>query len=106
MAEPLRLPPPNRNRLLPISIALLSGRNPRIRGFGWGRDGVGGRAVGFLSCHISRPPPPTPPHKGRAIADEQRGRRRSLVSKQRGSFFGLPIDYRGVPARCRSRFCV
>jgi Dolichyl-phosphate-mannose-protein mannosyltransferase len=25
---------------------------------------VGGRAVGHLLCHVSRPPPPTPPHKG------------------------------------------
>src|SRR5258707_6585773 len=68
MAEPLRLPPPNRNRLLPISIALLSGGNPRIRGFGWGRDGVGGREVVAMRCRLSRPPPkkgtPCPPHKG------------------------------------------
>src|SRR5882762_7683170 len=62
MAEPLRLPPPNRNRLLPISIALLTGRNPRIRGFGWGRVGVGGRHC----CHISRPHHPRPlPTRGR-----------------------------------------
>src|SRR5258708_33107818 len=46
---------------------------------------------------VGAPPPDgtTLPPNGRAIADEQRGRRRSLVSKQRGSFFGLPIDYRG-----------
>jgi hypothetical protein len=27
----------------------------------WGRDGVGGRARRAPQCHISRPPPPTPP---------------------------------------------
>jgi hypothetical protein len=58
------LPPPNRNRLLPISIAPSSGRNPRIRGFDWGRAGVGGREAVALKCQTARPPPPTPPHKG------------------------------------------
>src|SRR5258707_15817686 len=58
------LPPPNRNRLLPISIALLSGRNPRMRGFGWGRVGVGGREVAARRCPPARPPPPPPPPQG------------------------------------------
>ncbi len=30
----------------------------------WGRVGVGGHEVLAETCHISRPPPPTPPHKG------------------------------------------
>src|SRR5712691_5961399 len=67
------LPPPNRNRLLPISIALLGGRNPRIRGFGWGRVGVGGREMWQSMCLTPRPPPPTPPHKGE-------GRRKSRTT--------------------------
>ena len=37
----LLLPSPNRSRLLPTSVTLLSGRTPAIAGFGWG--GVGGR---------------------------------------------------------------
>src|SRR5215468_9422697 len=40
-AEPLRLPPPL-----------------------WGRVGVGGRGIVAKPCRLSRPPPPTPPHKG------------------------------------------
>src|SRR5262249_6542247 len=61
-------PPPNRNRPLPISIALLSGRNPRIRGFGWGRVGVGGREVVAILWRLSRPPHPTPANKGEGRA--------------------------------------
>jgi len=30
----------------------------------WGRVGVGGRARMHGRCHLARPPPPTPPHKG------------------------------------------
>src|SRR5215831_14842452 len=81
------LPPPNRNRLLPISIALLSGRNPRIRGFGLGRVGVGGREVVAKSCRLSRPPPPTPPHKG-----EERSSRHHDLSSTRPTSFKRPAD--------------
>src|ERR1700730_10437758 len=67
-ASVLLLPPPNRNRPLPILITLLTGRNPRIRGFSWGRVGVGGREVLARRCPIPRAPPkkaaPCPPHKG------------------------------------------
>src|SRR6266478_6367376 len=67
-ASVLLLPPPNRNRLLPISITLLTGRNPRIRGFSGGRVGVEGREVQARRCPIPRPLPkkaaPCPPHKG------------------------------------------
>src|SRR5215470_5795128 len=53
---------------------------------------------------IARPAPVCPPPSaGRAIADEQRGRRRSLVSKQRGSFFALPIDYLGQKCTIAAR---
>src|SRR5712692_7559713 len=65
MAEPPRLPPPNRNRLLPISIALSRGRNPRIRGFGWGRAGVGGRAWGHSLDPLPDPHPRPLPTRGR-----------------------------------------
>src|SRR5262249_46830261 len=64
IGRPALLPPPNRNRLLPISIPLLMGRNPRIRGFGWGGGGVGGRAVGAQPGSTPRPPPPPPPPQG------------------------------------------
>src|SRR5712671_964050 len=65
MRSRVGLPPPNRNRLLPISIALLSGRNPRIRGFGWGRVGVGGRAAWrSLGPLLDPHPSPQGPHKG------------------------------------------
>src|SRR5258707_3069485 len=61
MAGGSLLPPPDRNRLLPISITLLSGRNPRIRGFGWGRVGVGGAPMWqFLSTFPDPHPRPLP----------------------------------------------
>src|SRR5215831_1727572 len=63
-AVPPSLPPPNRNRLLPISITLSSGRNPRTRGFGWGRVGVGGREVTARPCPPYRPPPQPSPQGG------------------------------------------
>jgi TctA family transporter len=59
------LPPPNRNRLLPISISSLMGRNPRIRGFGWGRVGVEGRAVGHGGAASLDPHPQPLPTRGR-----------------------------------------
>src|SRR6266849_2947849 len=68
------LPPPNRNRLLPISITLLSGRNPRIRGFGWGRVGAGGRAAGHSLA------PPLDPHP-RPLPTRRRGVERRTWAK-------------------------
>jgi len=81
-------PCPNRNRPLPISITLSSGRKPRIRGFRLG-GGLGvkaltyagavrqspplplvgrGRGWGSMSvappCHCLPTPHPNPPHKG------------------------------------------
>src|SRR5260370_42459364 len=62
--------PPNRNRLLPISITFLSGRNPRIRGFGWGEgrtaegspgwDGGGAAYAGDAASAEALSPPPGP----------------------------------------------
>src|SRR5712671_3827514 len=89
MRSRVGLPPPNRNRLLPISIALLSGRNPRIRGFGWGRVGVGGRGVWRSRAALARPPPPTPPHKGEGS--------RKLGSLTRYAFFTIAATGMSAP---------
>src|SRR6266851_3743744 len=63
----------------------------RLRlGEGWGG---GGLARVFVDA-----PTLTLPRKRRAIADEQRVRRRTPSSMQRASFFGRRIDYRGEPA--------
>jgi hypothetical protein len=64
VASSLLLPPPNRNRLLPISITLLIGRNPRIRGFGWGRVGVGGRWKRLGHASFADPHPRPLPTRG------------------------------------------
>src|SRR5260370_26381185 len=53
------LPSPNRSRLLPTSVALLSGRILAIARFGWG--GVGGGGVWHNRATTSRPPTPTLP---------------------------------------------
>src|SRR5215471_11089827 len=46
-------------------------------GEGWG----GGSRRGALKCHISRPPPPTPPHKGEGRSPRQRRAFTSYVVK-------------------------
>src|SRR5215831_4983489 len=49
-----------------ISIALLSGRNPPIRDFGWEEGCGGGREVAAIMSRLSRPPTlATRAHKGR-----------------------------------------
>src|SRR6266849_6056015 len=58
------LPSPNRSRLLPTSVTLLSGRTLAIARFGWGGVGGGGRAMGHRRRATPRPPTPTLPHKG------------------------------------------
>jgi len=58
------LPPPNRNRLLPISITLWMGRNPRIRGFGWGRVGVGVGSLWHSGATLIAPTPNPSPQGG------------------------------------------
>src|SRR5262252_529620 len=63
-SRPHGLPPPNRNRLLPISIAQFSGRNPRILGFGWGRSGWGVVPWGTGVPTGSTPTPDPSPQEG------------------------------------------
>ena len=56
-----RLPPP-RNRGLPrLRNMMRKSGKPDLR---WGRVGEGGREFWQNCCLTSRPPPPTPPHKG------------------------------------------
>src|SRR5258706_6497316 len=52
---------PNRSRLLPTSVTLLSGRTLAIARFGWGEVGGGGRERWQSRAITARPPTPTPP---------------------------------------------
>src|SRR5260370_13396727 len=48
----------------------------------WGRAGEGGDTYINVAAMISRPPPPTPPHKGEGSAPRARSRRASTSSKR------------------------
>src|SRR5262249_46764360 len=60
LGPPFLPPPPDRSRLLPTSVTLLSSRTLAIARFGWG----GGRAKWHACANLARPPTPTLPHKG------------------------------------------
>src|SRR6266852_8916907 len=62
------LPSPNRSRLLPTSVNLLSGRTLAIARFGWGGVGGGGRASLHSRAARHDPPPRPSPSRNRVYA--------------------------------------
>jgi hypothetical protein len=62
------LPSPNRSRLLPTSVTLLSGRTLAIARFGWGGVGGGGREMGHFNAPRHDPPPQPSPSRNRVYA--------------------------------------
>src|SRR6266852_5190700 len=91
MAPRPLLPPPVEIGCCRFRSLLLSGRNPRIRGFGWGRVGVGGRAAWHSLAPLLDPHPQPLPTRGRgAEAAPQHDRSAIGYCNERYRGFALP----------------